>query len=101
MSNIKTLEELLYDVWAEGFNAGSKKLNLLNVREQTLAQIEQSILTIIGDELDEGDGWDWAFGKEAKCCPGDDFAYYGNHIKKLQRQALKTFLGTKGGERNE
>ena len=50
---------------------------------------DQLVLDVIGKELEEGDGWDWAFGDEAKCCPGDDFAYYGNYIKKTQRQIVR------------
>lgn len=61
-----------------------------------LALFEELCREVIGDELEEGDGWEWAFGKEAKCCPGDDFAYYGNHIKKLQRQRLSSLLSSDG-----
>ena len=44
--------------------------------------------TVIGPDLDDGDGWDWAFGDEAKCCPGDDFSYFGNHIKAQMRRII-------------
>ena len=43
----------------------------------------------LGEDLDEGNGWDWAFGKEAKCCPGDDFAYFGNHLKRREKVMSK------------
>lgn len=48
---------------------------------------------IIGDKLGEDDGWDHFFSDEARCCPGDDFAYFGNRIKEEQRQRLAHYLG--------
>ena len=55
----------------------------------------RQVMELIGGDLEESDGWDWAFGDEAKCCPGDDFAYFGNHIKKQLRQAAVERFGQK------
>lgn len=51
--------------------------------------IAKEIDVIIGDPLSEADGWEWNFSEEAKCCPGDDFAFYGNNIKDTIRQRAK------------
>lgn len=58
-----------------------------------LDEIEQRV---IGEKLEEADGWEWAFGDEAQCCPGDDFAYYGNHLKDGQRSILSTIKAERG-----
>ncbi len=60
----------------------------LKLHNKAKDQLFALLMDVIGDELGEEDGWDWAFSDEAKCCPGDDFAYYGNHIKKLQTAKL-------------
>lgn len=57
-------------------------------QSQTTALLKRIREEVIGEDLDDGDGWAWAFGDAAKCCPGDDFAHFGNHIKKQQRKAL-------------
>ena len=51
--------------------------------------IEKSkVLEAIGDDLGEGEGWEWWFSNKARCCPGDDFAYFGTHLKKQVRKSL-------------
>lgn len=60
---------------------------------------EGEVERIIGENLDDSNGWDWAFSKEAQCCPGDDFADFGNHIKAEQRQ--RAAIKPKGVVRNE
>lgn len=52
-------------------------------------QLTQLIGSIIGERLTESDGWDKFFTDNDKCCPGDDFADYGNEIKSEQRQRAR------------
>lgn len=82
----------------DAVDGSAEKLN----GEATKQAINAAVLElVVGEDLGEADGWDHWFSEEAKCCPGDDFAYFGNRIKDEQRKRAAKYLppsNTKNGE---